>query len=81
MGARKFAQHILPRIAYKNPALKINVTRVKGDKKNTGVEATMFIEGATSEPLDIRNMHSDKIFERLQEVTGAESPETSSVIA
>ena len=86
MGPRKFVQQIIPRIAFRNPALAINVVRVKSeDKKNTGVQATMNITGENTTSIDIKGLHSDDILSKLIEATGAQTiedkAEDSSVIA
>lgn len=60
MGARKFWHEYLPTLQYYNPALKIDLLRLKNDKRDVEVPCKIEILGRESKILDTINMQYKK---------------------
>ncbi|KAK9457664.1 hypothetical protein V1511DRAFT_476700 [Dipodascopsis uninucleata] len=76
MGARKFWRDHLPTLQFHNPSLKIEVFRTKIENKSEEAHKNepailSFTIGDKVQDIDIKNMHSDEILERLVTATGA----------
>ncbi|SCV01708.1 LAMI_0G13234g1_1 [Lachancea mirantina] len=68
MGARKFWHEYLPTLQFYNPELKINISRVKNDKKDVMVPCKLEIlspTGSVVETLDMRDKDKESIMDEL----------------
>lgn len=86
MGPRKFAQLHLPSLAYHNPRLVVNVTRIAAEPKtkNEGVDAILHIKDESNQTvsrIDVRGLHSDEIVQRILAISGAEKVVSDPVAA
>ncbi|KAJ1967541.1 hypothetical protein IWQ62_001790 [Dispira parvispora] len=65
-GLRHFLKSTLPRIQYNNPKVQVDLDR---SKEPTPPQLTVEFANATQKVVDVKGMHSDKIYQRFVDVT------------
>lgn len=80
MGARKFWRDYLPTLQFYNPALRIDVTRIKNESKTVSVPCKLEIydeKGSVLDEIDMRDQQAPDIMDKvLQKLDHTRVPES-----
>ncbi|KAJ1656727.1 hypothetical protein IWQ61_003752 [Dispira simplex] len=74
-GLRHFLKSALPRIQYNNPQVQVNLNR---SEEPTPPKLTVEFTNATQTVVDVKGLHSDKIYQRFVDVTAKQTGNSAS---